>query len=215
MILVYFNKNYERFIELSPEFLRIISERILENSTTKIMVLNKNLSPDFPIQIDNIYLYNRLSSEFSELLNALPKQSDGWRDLSPTYRTLLKLSILNFLGSFSGQYYIFQKVLKYLEKTKRVVNIDMVPEIEGIMEFKGRDLFYKDGFTPKDSSEIVQELLVDIITKLNEFPFKFYVVGINKESRRIEPLKEGNFWDDIIRKDIYEPLGDTLEKEGI
>lgn len=215
VILVYFNKNYERFIALSPVFLRAISERILENSTTKIMFLNKNLSPSTPIQIDNVYIYNKLPDEFSELLKELPQDDRGWEDLSHTYRILLKLSIFNFLGSFSAQYYLFQKVIEYIEKTKRIVDIDMVPEIEGIMEFKGRDILYNNKGKPKDTGDIVEELFGDILTKISGTTFKFYAIGINKNTRRIEPIEEGYFWDDIIRERIYEPLHEKLRSNGL
>lgn len=215
VILVYFNKNYEKLIELSPAFLRMISERILENSTTKIMFLNKNLNPSTPIQIDNVYIYNKLPDEFSELLKEIPQDTKGWEDLSRTYRILLKLSILNFLGSFSAQYYLFQKVIEYIEKTKRIIDIDMVPEIEGIMEFKGRDILYNDKSKPKDTEDIVEELFDDILTKISGTAFKFYAIGINKNTRRVEPIDEGYFWDDIIRERIYEPLHEKLRSNGL
>ncbi|WP_297065232.1 hypothetical protein [Thermococcus sp.] len=218
IILVYFNKNREKFIELSPNFLNILAERILENSTLKIMVLNRDINPDEPVRIDNIYLYNRLPSEFAELFKELPKADEGengWKELSPTYRTLLKLSILNFIGSFSKQYYVFQKVLEYIQKTKQIADVDMVPEIEDIMEFKGRDVLYNEKGKPKDTEKIVDYLLDDILKKISGAGFKFYAIGINKDTRRIEPIEEGYFWDDIIRDRIYEPLRERLKSNGL
>ncbi|WP_456444103.1 hypothetical protein [Thermococcus sp.] len=218
IILVYFNKNREKFIELSPDFLNILAERTLENSTLKMMVLNHDISPDEPVRIDNVYLYNRLPSEFIELSKALPKADEaenGWKELSPTYRALLKLSILNFIGSFSKQYYVFQKVLEYIQKTKQIADVDMVPEIEDIMEFKGRDVLYNEKGKPKDTEKIVDYLFDDILKKISGVGFKFYAIGINKDTRRIEPIEEGYFWDDIIRDRIYEPLRERLKSNGL
>ncbi|HIH72575.1 MAG: hypothetical protein PWP49_1200 [Thermococcaceae archaeon] len=212
IILVYFNKNREKFIELSPDFLNTLAERILENSTLKVMVLNRDINPDEPVRIDNVYLYNRLPPEFSELLKKLP---NDWKELSPTYRTLLKLSILNFIGSFNKQYYIFQRVLEYIQKTKQIADVDTIPEIEDIMEFKGRDALYNERGKPKDTKKIVDYLFDDILKKISGTNFKFYIIGINKNTRRIEPIEEGYFWDDIIREMIYEPLYERFKSKGL
>lgn len=203
IVLVYFSKNHEKFIELSSDFLNILAEKILENSTLKMMVLNQDINPDEPIKIDNVYLYNRLPSEFEKLFKELPRadgDENGWKELSPTYRTLLKLSILNFIGSFSEQYYVFQKVLEYIQKTKQVADVDMILEIEDVMEFKGRDVLYNEKSKPRDTEKIVNYLFGDILKKISGTNFKFYAVGINKDTRKIELIEEGYFWGDIIRR---------------
>ncbi|MFA4662431.1 hypothetical protein QDY65_01395 [Pyrococcus kukulkanii] len=218
IILVYFNKNLEKFIELSPDFLSILAERILGNSTLKIMVLTHDINSNKPVRIDNIYLYNTLSSEFLELFGGLlgdNEEGNDWKNLSPTYRTLLKLSILNFIGSFSDQYYVFQKILEYIQKTKQIADLDMVPEIEDIMEFKGRDVLYDKNGKPKDTEKIVEYLVNDILKKISGTNFKFYVIGINKNTRKIEPIEEGYFWDDKIREEIYKPLREKLKSCGL
>lgn len=218
IILVYFNKSREKFIELSPDFLNVLAERILDNSTLKIMVLTHDINPNKPVRIDNIYLYNTLPSEFSELFEGLSgdnEEENGWKNLSPTYRTLLKLSILNFIGSFNDQYYVFQKILEYIQKTKQIADLDMVSEIEEIMEFKGRDILYDENGKPKDMRKIVDYLFDDILKKISGTNFKFYVIGINKNTRKIEPIEERYFWDDIIRERIYEPLHEKLRSNGL
>jgi len=213
-ILIYAAKRvYQRFIEIDGEFLDEISKRIIEDEPTNILFVKKNVNLRSPIRIGNLAIYNPIpDKDFMDVLKSI-----DWNSLSPTYKILLKLSVLNLLTTLEPDFWIFDEVFEYIEKYVKPLELGEIPEMENILEYKAATILYEDysRLTPKSAENIVSELKEDILKKLNDSYFKFYVIGIDESTRKVQPIKKSNFGDDKFFKEIYRPLKIELERNGI
>ncbi len=213
-ILIYAAKRvYQRFIEIDGEFLDEITKRIIGDEPTNILFVKKDINLCSPIRIGNLAIYNTIPDEdFMEVLESIE-----WDSLSPTYKILLKLSILNLLTTLEPDFWIFNEVFGYIEKYMKPLELGEIPEMENIVEYKAAAILYEDysRLRPKPVESIVSELEEDVLKKLNDNYFKFYLIGIDESTRKVQPIKKSDFGDDAFFKNIYQPLKIELEKNGI
>jgi len=213
-ILIYAAKKvYQRFIEIDGEFLDEITKRIIGDEPTNILFVKKNINFRSPLRIGNLAIYNTIPDE--DLMKAL--ESIEWDSLSPTYKILLKLSIINLLTTLEPDFWIFNEVFGYIEKYMKPLELGEIPEMESIVEYKAAAILYEDysRLRPKPVESIVSELEEDVLKKLNDSYFKFYIIGIDESTRKVQPIKKSDFGDDAFFKNIYQPLKIKLEKNGI
>ena len=209
-----------KYIKLDEEFLDELAERIINNEPIEILILNGNINYNTPIRIGNLVIYNHLP--YSEILQRFDEISKTWDTLSRFYKSLLNLTLLDLLTVIDQEsFYVFNVLLEYIGKYKNLGEFDNkpIPEIESFIEFKGRQLFYKppDFKKPNRIENIVNKLIEDIPKKIQKSNtgFVMYIIGVDKESRKIEPIQEEHFGDDLIRDEIYKPIKEKMLEDSI
>lgn len=174
-------------IDIDENFLDSIVLSILNNGEIELCHAGLKITPT-PIIIGKLKIYNMINLN---LANPLIEYYNS-KEFSSSHKKEFLFAIFHCLYLENNgtiySYFLRRCLEEFSEKLTFSSNIY---ENE-LIELKSRD------FLPKKNDGIINNLSEDILKKISNSDFKFYILGYDEKTRKYEPLSSQKFSDDRL-----------------
>ncbi len=194
-------------IEMRSSFLNEIFAKFINCENIRIFHAGMRLSVE-PFRLNSMEIYNKLNSSplLDELVNYYHKTNlqDKYLEKSIVYVIIELLKFENKEKPISHFLELFSK--KILDSISPATIV--TKKEDSVLEFKSRDYF-----TGKNE-QIAERLAEDIKTKLENFGFKLYIIGVDESSGELDLIPSGRIQNDRLTL-IEEMVKQKLNENGL
>jgi hypothetical protein len=178
-------------IDIRPAFLEKILTKLLNGEQIRIFHAGMNLISN-PLRINKLEIYNPLITNLSKPMIEYHNEMFG-RIPSAFANIFLHITLhLLYLENSDKPISYFLKRLRDKLLNKLTVDSKLPINENNVIELKSRD------FLSDKNEELLEKMVNDITKKLEENPFKIYIIGYDEKIKQFEPFPSSRFNDNRI-----------------
>lgn len=194
-------------IKIREKFLELLFSKVLNKERVLLFHAGEKLA-QVPTKVNNLEIFNEIKvPEYIKVLIDFTNDSniiDGIVRSLSFYTTFV---LLHRESKGKRISYIFKKLAeKFKAYISELIEDKKICQIEDrILELKSSDILNDN------NKKIIEFLSEDMKKKLEESSIKFYIIGVDEKTRKLEPIPSGKFGDDRIST-IKEKIEERLKK---
>lgn len=173
-------------ITMKNSFLEELHTKFLNNTHTRLFHAGMKISQK-PLRIKSFEFFNKLAT--STIIKTFIEKYERLKIIDEYIDKILCYTAVSLLEAENRVAPIHHFLNRFLEK----LVIDYIPTSiilqreDKVIEFKSRDFF-----TGRDR-EIIEKVAEDLKSKIKTSEFKIYIIGVDEQTQKLEPLNSNRF----------------------